>query len=369
LSRAKAQTSVSCPAVLEVPCAPIPVKALGRIHLVYELHVTNFSRANLTLMGLEVLADDTRATSLASYRGADLLRRLAVIRGSAGPKEENVVGGGQRAIVFLMISTDPLSVPRALHHRLFFNTASAGSGDEERVVEGMGVAVREADPLVITPPLRGRWLAGNGLSNDTNHRRSVFPIDGRARIAQRFATDWVKLGDDGRIARGGDLSQNVNYYGYGAQALAVADAVVVGVKDGIPENVPRAKARAVPMTLETITGNYVLLDIGRGRFALYAHLQPQSLRVQVGDEIKLGQVLGLVGNSGNSGMPHLHFHLVDAASPLAAEGEPYVFDSFLMQGVAKTPAERVKEGFKPDPDAESKRHLEMPIQNAVVVFP
>jgi murein DD-endopeptidase MepM/ murein hydrolase activator NlpD len=369
LSQANAQSSMPSPAVLEVPFAPIPVKAMDKINLVYELHVTNFSRANLPLMGLEVLADDARVTSLASYRDADLRGRLELISAATVSEEKNIVGGGQRAVVFLMISTDASSVPRALRHRLFFKSASAESGDKEQIVEGMRVAVPNLNPLVIGPPLRGRWLAGNGLSNDTSHRRSIIPIDGQARIAQRFATDWVKLGDDGRIARGGDLSRNVNYYGYGAQALAVADAVVVGVKDGIPENVPRARARAAPMTHETIVGNYVLLDVGRDRFALYAHLQPQSLRVSVGDEVKLGQVMGLVGNSGNSGMPHLHFHLVDDASPLAAEGVPYVFDTFVMQGVAKTTAERVREGFKPAPGAESKRHREMPIQNAVVVFP
>ena len=369
MSQATAQSSMPSPAVLEVPFAPIPVKAMDSINLVYELHVTNFSRADLTLTGLEVLADDARAASLASYRDADLLKRLEVISSSAGSEEKNIVGGGQRAILFLMISTDASNAPGALRHRLFFNSTSAESGDQERIVEGMRVAVQNVNPLIIGSPLRGRWLAGNGLSNDTGHRRSIIPIDGRARIAQRFATDWVKLGEDGRIARGGDLSQNVNYYGYGAEALAVADAVVVGVKDGIPENVPRTKARAVPTTLETIVGNYVLLDIGQGRFALYAHLQPQSVKVQVGDKIRLGQVIGLVGNSGNSGMPHLHFHLADAASPLAAEGVPYVFNSFVMQGVAKTTAERVTEGFKPDSNAESERHMEMPIQNAVVVFP
>lgn len=369
LGQASTQSSVPSPAVLEVPFAPIPVRALDNIYLLYELHVTNFSRADLTLIGLEVLADDARATSLASYRDSDLRGRLAVISGSAEAEEKNIVGGGQRAVVFLMISTDALSVPRALRHRLFFNLTFAEPAGEEHLVEGMCVAVPDLSPLVIGPPLRGRWLAGNGLSNDTEHRRSIIPIDGRALIAQRFATDWVKLGDDGRIARGGELSRNTNYYGYGAEALAVADAVVVGVKDGIPENCPRTRARAVPMTLETIAGNYVLLDVGQGRFALYAHLQPQSLQVKVGDEIKLGRVLGLVGNSGNSGMPHLHFHIVNAASPLAAEGVPYVFDSFVMQGVAKTTAERVKEGFKGDPSVESARHMEMPIQNAVVVFP
>ncbi len=369
LSRTNAQSARPVPAVMDVPFAPIPVKAMDKTNLAYELHITNFSRTNLVLTAVEVLADDAQKTSLASYRDAELLKRLVVISPNADSPEKNVIGGGQRAIVFLMISTDASNMPTVLRHRLFFKPTAADSGDKEQTVEGMRVAVQKGKSLVIGAPLRGRWLAANGFSNDTGHRRAEIPIDGEARVPQRFATDWVKLGDDGLIARNGDLSQNANYYTYGAEALAVADGVVVGIKDGIPENVPQTKARAVPITLETIPGNYVMLDIGGGRFALYAHFQPNSLKVKVGDRVKLGQVLGLVGNSGNSDLPHLHFHIGNAASGLAAEGVPYVLKSFLMQGVIKSNVEIIKGGFKPDPTAGSKRQMEIPIQNAVVVFP
>lgn len=371
-AQASAQAPKPVPAVMEIPFAPIPVRAINKMYLAYELHVTNFSRGNLVLTCVEVLADDARASSLANYRDAELLKRLAVIGGTPESQEKNVIGGGQRAIVYLLITADGSSVPGALRHRLSFKPidaeTAASADNKEQIVEGMRVAVRNEKPLVIGSPLHGRWIAANGLSNDTGHRRSIIPIDGQARIPQRFAADWIKLGDDGLIARNGDLSQNANYYTYGAEALAVADGVVVGVKDGIPENVPQTKARAVPITLETIAGNYVLLDIGGGRFALYAHFQPNSLKVKAGDKVKIGQILGLVGNSGNSDLPHLHFHIADAASPLAGEGVPFVFKSFVMQGAVKSNVEVVKGGFKPDAGAENKRQMEIPIQNAVVVF-
>ena len=94
------------------------------------------------------------------------------------------------------------------------------------------------------------------------------------------------------------------------------------VKDGIPENVPGINSRAVPITLEMpLAGNHVILDIGGGRFAFYAHLQPGSLRVKLGDKVRRGQVLGLVGNSGNSTEPHLHFHIENVQiRPWAPEG-------------------------------------------------
>ena len=73
--------------------------------------------------------------------------------------------------------------------------------------------------------------------------------------------------------------------------------------------------------------NYVILALGNGGLAFYAHLQPGRLRVKPGDRVRRGQVLGLLGNSGNSDAPHLHFHISDANS-LESEGLPYVFDSF-----------------------------------------
>ncbi len=370
----KAQTSEPVPVDLEVPFAPIPVKAMDKMNLVYELHITNFSPVSFALTGVEVL-DDASSAVLASYRDAEVVKRIAVLKFDSGGQEKNVIGGGQRAVFFLMITVDAAKMPTALRHRLFFKSAEKTTDADskepakEQIVEDMRVAVQSGAPLVIGAPLRGRWLAGNGLSNDTGHRRSIKAIGEHAQIAQRFATDWIKLGDDGLLARGGDMSQNANYYGYGAEALAVANGTVVEVKDGIPENIPQTKKRAVPITLETIVGNYVLLDIGGGRYALYAHLQPNGLKVKTGDKVKTGQVLGLVGNSGNSDLPHLHFHIVNAASPLAAEGVPYVLKSFEMQGITKVDADFIKNGFKPDASADSKRQMEIPIQNAVVILP
>jgi murein DD-endopeptidase MepM/ murein hydrolase activator NlpD len=57
------------------------------------------------------------------------------------------------------------------------------------------------------------------------------------------------------------------------------------------------------------------------------------LRVKAGDKVRRGQVLGLVGNSGNSTEPHLHFQVSNGASPLGSEGVPYVLDAFeLLSG-------------------------------------
>jgi murein DD-endopeptidase MepM/ murein hydrolase activator NlpD len=195
----------------------------------------------------------------------------------------------------------------------------------------------------------------------------MIPLEGRTRIPQRFAIDWLKLGEDGKPFKG-EAGKNENWYGYGAELLAVADGTVVGVKDGIPENVPLAPTRVVPITLETVGGNYVILDLGNGRFAFYAHLQPQSVRVKVGDKVRKGQVLGLLGNSGNSDAPHLHFHLGDANSPLGTEGLPCVFEAYELLGQT-TVDELIGKGWKPQaPTTPSKRQQESPLEDQVIRF-
>ena len=100
--------------------------------------------------------------------------------------------------------------------------------------------------------------------------------------------------------------------------------------DSLPEQTPGKFPEAI--TLAEADGNSVVLDLGHGRFALYAHLQPGSVRVRAGERVTRGQVIGLVGNSGNSVAPHLHFHVMDGASPLDSNGLPYEIDAFQVIG-------------------------------------
>jgi murein DD-endopeptidase MepM/ murein hydrolase activator NlpD len=266
-----------------------------------------------------------------------------------------------RAVVFLWVPLEGGRAPATVRHRL---TVSRGTGDSARthVLTGATAGVTR-DIAVIGPPLRGEgWLAANGPDPITGHRRALVPVDGTPAIAQRFAIDYVKMNEHGRRFIGDSL-KNESYFAEGVDALAVADGIVVSVKDSIPENIPGPASRAVPITLETVGGNFVILDIGQGRYAFYAHLKPGSLRVRPGDRVRRGQVLGLVGNSGNSTEPHLHFHVSDGTSPLGAEGIPYVHETFQLVGRC---AQMFSGCARPAPEA---RRREMPMANMVVGFP
>ncbi len=342
-----------------VPKAPTIASGSEGAFLVYEVHVTNFEARELTWTGIEGSDAATGATlfSLADSALARELLRPGATGTQATPQNRPRIAGGQRALVFLFVQLGSAARPTAIRHRL---TMQDSVGTRMLVIADVRV-VPEATPL--GPPLKGgNWLAGNGPSRASGHRRTIIPIAGGAGIPQRFAIDFVMVDSTWKTFRGDQL-KNSSYYCYGVDALAVADGIVVARKDSIPENIPGVNSRAVPITLETVGGNHVILDIGGGRFAFYAHLQPGSLRVMLGDRVKKGQVLGLVGNTGNSTEPHLHFHVADSDSPLGSEGVPYALETLDVIGRCQGFGVGCSVGA-----AQAKRRV-MPFANEIVRFP
>jgi murein DD-endopeptidase MepM/ murein hydrolase activator NlpD len=187
-------------------------------------------------------------------------------------------------------------------------------------------------------PLRGVYYAGVGASFHTAHRWA---------IPEEFALDIGRIGENG-LSHKGDGTRFEDYYAYGAAVLAAADGRVVNMANDQPED-PAAMQRPnesqeayferlqknqgelMAKGAKAIAGNYVKIDHGKNEYSFYAHLQPDSVRVHVGDQVKAGDVIGKLGSSGNSTEPHLHFHVCDAPDVLMCAGIPVNFSNVTIQ--------------------------------------
>ena len=80
-----------------------------------------------------------------------------------------------------------------------------------------------------------------------------------------------------------------------------------------------------------VAGNYVVIDHGNVEFSAYCHLQEGSIRVKTGDKVNQGMAIAKVGNKGNSGVPNLHFQLMDSQNFFIANGLPVMFENVPAQ--------------------------------------
>ena len=318
------------------PSPPTPVTLNKQQLLVYELHITNFDVVPLTLKLLDVFLDERNGEPLNSLSGdrlaAAIVRVGAPMMAEGGrPEDKLVIQPGARSVVFMWIVL-PAAVPAPalLRHRVVFSSVpTGGTSAAESRLEGFPVPVKHDAILRLSPPFNGgTWVAGSGPSNDSDHRRTITAVDGSTYSAERFAIDWVKVGPNGDSRHDG-ATRNENWWGWGEPVLAVADGEVTEVIDGLPDNTPRVLP---PVTLDSLAGNHVILQIAPNRYATYAHLQNGSIKVRLHDHVHQGDVLALLGNSGNTTGAHLHFQVTDRNSVLQAEGVPFVFGSFTYLG-------------------------------------
>src|SRR5471030_281166 len=323
----KALTEVFPPPQLDIrtPLEPTLMPSAGRNYLIYELHFHSFIENPVTLYSIEVIdAESKPEQTVAIITGAQLSERVRL----AGPDDKDGqprLAGGQTAVAYLCLAFDAnAAVPQKLRHRVLLDGATADSP----VID-----THHTHMKVLAPPLTGaNWSAGNGPSIESHHRTGLFVAGGLAQITRRYAIDW-KIYEGGKMYSG-DARDVRSYFAYGKNVLAVADGEVVQARDGMPNNIPRTTdgfTPAVPITMDTVMGNFIVLGLGDGQFAQYVHLQPGSLRVKSGDHVKRGQVLAHVGNSGDARWPHLHFQVSDSPDILASEGLPYLVDQFKLK--------------------------------------
>ncbi len=290
-----------------------------RIHLAYELLLVNQGSRPVQLTSVATL-DANSNTVIQTMRETDLARLFRPFGGATGT---GLAPGAAGNLYFDVTLQAGASIPRLLRHT--FVTAS-------QTFTGVSVPVSNQEAVEIAPPLQGSgWVAGNGCCDPiTVHRGALLAVDGTVDAAQRFAIDFVQIDSAGKLYTG-NPADVASFPFFGTPIRAVADGTIVRLLDGLPEQIPGQLPEGA--TLQTGDGNYLVLDIGNGRFAFYAHIQPGSFKVKIGDRVKTGDVLGKLGNTGNTDAPHLHLHIMDGPNALTSNGLPFVFTNFTGTGV------------------------------------
>ena len=348
----------------------------GAYHVVYELQLTNTKSVPATIEKIDVLAGSTGSQIITSFSDAELVKRLRTLE--PRPATDATIDPNTARLVYIELTfKNPADIPRQLEHRLHLigapNPGPAKPGPLDYVVAPLKIA--DDKPLIIGPPLAGTgWVAANGCCNPgIAHRGSVQSVNGALYNAQRFAIDWMRLDEQGRLVHD-DPADVHNYPDYGADVLAVADSRVVSTLNNLDDQVPGRLPDPSSITVDTVDGNHVVLDLGGGRFAFYAHLQKNSVKVRPGDKVKKGAVLGKLGNTGNTSAPHLHFHIMNRPSPLVSDGLPYVIDAFDFAGQVDIAAFEAALGIEGDWGKgriakPERREREFPLDVNIINFP
>jgi Peptidase family M23 len=344
----------------------------NKFHVAYELSIFNDSPRPATITKLETLASDHNGEVISTMSREEITALALLTASYPAPAPISEIPAGRTLILPLDDVYDTRrAVPASVTHRITatFGPVGPDLGElaniyPEKVVEiGGSVTTSHDKPVVIGAPVTGDgWVASNGLgARKLNfHRGAVVPVGGRLSGTERFAVDWARVDPSAKplTAFKGDPTKNESYLSFDQPLVAVADGTVVSVVSDQP-NVPPGALSRIPFA--QLTGNRIIVDIGNGVFALYGHVKNNGVAVKIGEKVKKGQVIGRLGNSGNTFEPHLHFQLMRGPLPLSFDNVPWEIDHFTLIGSATV------DGVVSDP-AAGPRTNELPLANTVSNF-
>ena len=168
-------------------------------------------------------------------------------------------------------------------------------------------------------PFRGPGVVGQDWVTNGGHGGG---------IGTDFAVDLRGL-DRNYAEQINDADENASAAGWGREILAPAAGTVTYTRNDVPNNPRPGDAfetttyAAVHDPVMAFYGNCVIIDHGNSEYSLMAHMQQGSVTVKVGERVVAGQVIGKLGNSGDSFGPHVHYQL--QSGPLLFEGQSLPF--------------------------------------------
>ncbi|MDO9511256.1 MAG: M23 family metallopeptidase [Bacteroidales bacterium] len=315
------------PNKLEVVINDIPYQTEKYLRIGYTLKTWEFSKDGLELQYIVVLDDDSK-TELLKIEGTDNLKIYHDPLDEIPFLTPDKISSYYLSIQLPILLGQP--IPNKVSHRFIFKDTLQNT---EVIVEGGLFSPRKNEsPIAISSPVKGtNWLFIN-QSTLGYHFNAMFFQQGIIGTAERYAFDNLQLNED-QVTHVGDPRINESYFNYKDTLFAVADGAIMLLKDGRPENSGNARDVSIN-SLDEYGGNYIILNMGNSRFAVYGHCVPNSFLVNQGDNVKEGDPIALLGNSGNSTEPHLHFQICDEQNMFMSKGIPFVIKKYTKMGEA-----------------------------------
>jgi Peptidase family M23 len=192
-------------------------------------------------------------------------------------------------------------------------------------------------PITYQAPLDGEWLMQAVPGVQSHHRFNP---------STEFALDFFKVGTDGHIVHGDPLDAH-SFYGYGALVTVAAAGTVTAViadqkqdRAALTRKVGESREdfgkRVEAFHMVTMRKNFRAANAGNLvtirhekdgviEYSSYGHLKAGSVRLKVGDLVTPGDVVGEVGDTGDSNAVHLHFQLNAGADAFMSKSLPVSF--------------------------------------------
>lgn len=288
------------------PTAP---DANGLYQAVGEISLKNDGTSPVRLKKAEILLEDGEGNRV-GYRKLNkkALRDLTLIVSHDPygnitfiPFTTTVIQAGEEAIMFVEARGSSSALPAFVIVNLT---------DKKKQVHSISVPLVKMElPEETAFPLGfsddNYWIAMN-TADVPIHRLALYYKDDEDRfVSQRHAVDLIQIDEQGRSSRPAGSTYKEDYFAWDEEILSPADGVVVKVVDGNPDMEIGFADEEHP------GGNYVVIKHAEGWYSFCGHMKHGSITVAEGETIEKGQVIGRLGNSGNTSEPHLHIQFMD----------------------------------------------------------
>jgi hypothetical protein len=216
-------------------------------------------------------------------------------------------------------------------------TATLGGASGENTVTANVPVKSYMSPISYRAPLDGQWMMQAIPGIQSHHRLNP---------STEFAMDFFKLGSDGHVRRA-ESRDAASFYGFGAPVRAAADGTVVRViADQVQDRAALIRKpgeaadtfykRVDEFHLQKMKRNFAAANAGNlvtirhekngvTEYSSYGHLKSGSVRVKPGDRVAQGEIVGEVGDTGDSAAVHLHFQINAGPDAFTSMSLPVTF--------------------------------------------